>query len=119
MGCLTKPFDPWVLRTKVAVFLDLYRKNRQSSRLLEEEQRRLDDFADRLAAIESRLAADGTADTARLARDVAALADALDELRGSWPPRSRGRALSRSVQRPDPTGVTARGRPRTSPRSAR
>ncbi|MFE0763091.1 hypothetical protein [Streptomyces smyrnaeus] len=49
-----------VLRTKVAVFLDLFRKNRQSRRLLEEEQRRLDD-----------------------ARDVAALADALAELRGS------------------------------------
>ncbi|MEU2719239.1 hypothetical protein [Streptomyces smyrnaeus] len=49
-----------VLRTKVAVFLDLFRKNRQSRRLLAEEQRRLDD-----------------------ARDVAALADALAELRGS------------------------------------
>ncbi|CAM5730882.1 hypothetical protein SALBM311S_00923 [Streptomyces alboniger] len=27
---LTKPFDPWVLRAKVTVFLDLHRKNRQS-----------------------------------------------------------------------------------------
>ncbi|KAF5994190.1 two-component system response regulator [Streptomyces sp. WAC00263] len=26
---LTKPFDPWLLRTKVNVFLDLHRKNRQ------------------------------------------------------------------------------------------
>ncbi|MGD1216819.1 two-component system response regulator [Streptomyces krungchingensis] len=26
---LTKPFDPWLLRTKVSIFLDLYRKNRQ------------------------------------------------------------------------------------------
>jgi CheY-like chemotaxis protein len=26
---LTKPFDPWLLRTKVNVFLELYRKNRQ------------------------------------------------------------------------------------------
>ncbi|MFB9881848.1 two-component system response regulator [Planobispora siamensis] len=26
---LTKPFDPWVLRAKVQVFLDLHRKNRQ------------------------------------------------------------------------------------------
>ncbi|MFB6872367.1 two-component system response regulator [Streptomyces sp. NPDC056323] len=26
---LIKPFDPWLLRTKVNVFLDLYRKNRQ------------------------------------------------------------------------------------------
>ena len=27
---LTKPFDPWVLRTKVSVFVDLWNKNRQS-----------------------------------------------------------------------------------------
>jgi CheY-like chemotaxis protein len=26
---ITKPFDPWVLRAKVAVFVDLYLKNRQ------------------------------------------------------------------------------------------
>jgi CheY-like chemotaxis protein len=26
---LTKPFDPWVLRAKVSVFVDLYQKNRQ------------------------------------------------------------------------------------------
>ncbi|MFD3437174.1 two-component system response regulator [Streptomyces sp. NPDC058685] len=26
---LTKPFDPWLLRTKICVFLDLFRKNRQ------------------------------------------------------------------------------------------
>ncbi|MQA83395.1 MAG: response regulator [Streptosporangiales bacterium] len=26
---LAKPFDPWVLRAKVSVFVDLYRKNRQ------------------------------------------------------------------------------------------
>ncbi|MFI8851928.1 two-component system response regulator [Streptomyces sp. NPDC053499] len=82
VGYLRKPFDPWVLRTKVAVFLDLYSKNRRLRRLLEEEQHRLDDFAGRLAAVESHLAAGGTADTARLAREVAALADALDELRG-------------------------------------
>jgi CheY-like chemotaxis protein len=26
---LTKPFDPWILRAKVSVFVELYRKNRQ------------------------------------------------------------------------------------------
>ena len=31
---LTKPFDPWVLRAKVSVFLDLHRKNQQLERLL-------------------------------------------------------------------------------------
>jgi DNA-binding response OmpR family regulator len=30
---LTKPFDPWVLRAKVSVFLDLYRKGREVERL--------------------------------------------------------------------------------------
>ena len=29
---LTKPFDPWMLRTKVSVFLELHRKNRQLQR---------------------------------------------------------------------------------------
>lgn len=31
---LTKPFDPWVLRAKVSVFLDLHRKTRQLEHLL-------------------------------------------------------------------------------------
>ncbi|NSC21681.1 response regulator [Streptomyces albus subsp. chlorinus] len=79
---LSKPFDPWVLRTKVAVFLDLHRKSRRLRQLVEEERYRLDDFARRLEAVESRLAEDTGPDTARLARDVAALADALDGLRG-------------------------------------
>jgi len=35
---LTKPFDPWVLRAKVSVFLDLHRKNVQLERLLAQEQ---------------------------------------------------------------------------------
>ena len=35
---LTKPFDPWVLRAKVTVFLDLHRKNLQLERLLAQEQ---------------------------------------------------------------------------------
>ncbi|MFI6560835.1 two-component system response regulator [Streptomyces sp. NPDC050534] len=34
---LTKPFDPWVLRAKVSVFLDLHRKNLQLERLLAQE----------------------------------------------------------------------------------
>jgi CheY-like chemotaxis protein len=35
---LTKPFDPWVLRAKVTVFLDLHRKNLQLGRLLAQKQ---------------------------------------------------------------------------------
>ncbi|MFF8282984.1 two-component system response regulator [Streptomyces albus] len=78
---LAKPFDPWVLRTKATVFLDLHRKSRRLHQL-EEERYRLDDFARRLEVVESTLAAEGGTDAARLARDVASLADALDGLRG-------------------------------------
>ncbi|MBR7673172.1 response regulator, partial [Streptomyces daliensis] len=52
---LTKPFDPWVLRTKVSVFLELHRKNRQLRRLLEGERDRLGEFALRLEAVERQL----------------------------------------------------------------
>ncbi|MGX2997286.1 response regulator [Streptomyces sp. JNUCC 64] len=53
---LTKPFDPWVLRAKVTVFLDLHRKNRLLERLLAREERQFDELADRLAVIERRMA---------------------------------------------------------------
>ncbi len=39
---LSKPFDPWVLRAKVAVFIDLFEKNR----LLAEQARRLQNQVD-------------------------------------------------------------------------
>jgi response regulator RpfG family c-di-GMP phosphodiesterase len=42
---VTKPFDPWVLRAKVSVFLDLYRKGREVERLraeVQELRRRVD-----------------------------------------------------------------------------
>ncbi|MFG2224827.1 two-component system response regulator [Streptomyces sp. NPDC050161] len=61
---LIKPFDPWLLRTKVNVFLDLYRKNRQLA-AQSEQLRRL-------------LTADGPdreLDATRLAEIVAQLAE--------------------------------------------
>jgi CheY-like chemotaxis protein len=76
---LTKPFDPWVLRTKVAVFLDLHRKNRQLQDLLDHEQHRLNDFAHRLEVVESHLSSSD--DTEQLAQHVAEMAEALEELR--------------------------------------
>ncbi|MFJ6632506.1 two-component system response regulator [Streptomyces sp. NPDC091376] len=36
---LTKPFDPWLLRTKVGIFLDLHRKNRQLAAQAEQLRR--------------------------------------------------------------------------------
>ncbi|MEV6316269.1 response regulator [Streptomyces sp. NPDC051776] len=38
---LTKPFDPWLLRTKVHVFLELHRKNRQLAAQAEQLRRLL------------------------------------------------------------------------------
>lgn len=38
---LTKPFDPWLLRTKVGVFLELHRKNRQLAEQAEQLRRLL------------------------------------------------------------------------------
>ncbi|MEU4894371.1 response regulator [Streptomyces sp. NPDC044780] len=42
---LTKPFDPWLLRTKVNVFLEMHRKNRRL-------EARSEQLADRVAELE-------------------------------------------------------------------
>ncbi|AQZ65786.1 Two-component hybrid sensor and regulator [[Actinomadura] parvosata subsp. kistnae] len=58
---LTKPFDPWVLRSKVAVFMELFRKTavlmEQAALLaqLVQDNEALDGFARRLEAVETRL----------------------------------------------------------------
>ncbi|TXS40263.1 response regulator [Streptomyces sp. uw30] len=55
---LTKPFDPWVLRAKVSVFLDLYRKNRQLEHLLSREHVHGKELSAQLAALEDQLSDD-------------------------------------------------------------
>jgi CheY-like chemotaxis protein len=67
---LTKPFDPWVLRAKVTVFLDLHRKNRQLQRLLAREHQQLDDLAARMTTMERRLAEDENPDVRELRHDI-------------------------------------------------
>lgn len=52
---LTKPFDPWVLRAKVSVFLDLHRKNQQLERLLARQRTDYQEVGRRLAALEQEL----------------------------------------------------------------
>jgi CheY-like chemotaxis protein len=100
---IAKPFDPWVLRAKVAVFVDLYMKNRQlqeqaellrrqaeiatggaSSGLLAELSRRLSAVEITTAALSSLPAvktdaalADGIS---QLDRGVSRLRDTLDAL---------------------------------------
>jgi response regulator RpfG family c-di-GMP phosphodiesterase len=60
---LTKPFDPWVLRAKVSVFLDLYRKGRQLEQLRTQ-------LSSRLATVEAQLADDDFTDPAALLKQV-------------------------------------------------
>jgi len=92
---LAKPFDPWVLRAKVAVLVDLYRKETQLRDQAELLGGRplLDQLAGRLAAVEEDVAVlrglpavtkDAEADqaAARLAGRVGRLRDALDALGG-------------------------------------
>ncbi|MHB6908615.1 response regulator [Streptomyces sp. CB02959] len=51
---LIKPFDPWLLRTKVNVFLDLYRKNHQLSSQADQLKRLLTGSGEGPAAVEPR-----------------------------------------------------------------
>jgi CheY-like chemotaxis protein len=98
---IAKPFDPWVLRAKVAVFVDLYVKNRQLREQADLLRRQsgvtagdgsvLSEFSRRLSAVEVTAAtlaslpvvktdpslADGVA---QLDRGVARLRDTLDAL---------------------------------------
>ncbi|WP_151481529.1 response regulator [Streptomyces albicerus] len=83
---LTKPFDPWVLRAKVTVFLDLHRKNRQLERLLAREQEQFDELADRLRAIETHMSASTLPDVLELRHHIRQMEDLLREMR-------RGRGL--------------------------
>ncbi|MFJ8308106.1 MULTISPECIES: two-component system response regulator [unclassified Streptomyces] len=78
---LTKPFDPWVLRAKVNVFLDLHRKNRQLERLLAQEQRQLSRIADRLALIETELSRQEAGDMREVRRQLVRVEEVLRELR--------------------------------------
>lgn len=83
---LTKPFDPWVLRAKVTVFLDLHRKNQQLERMLAHEQAQFDELTQRLHAIETTMSASGLTDMAELRQDIRHMEDLLREMR-------RGRGL--------------------------
>ncbi|MEV2195687.1 response regulator [Streptomyces phaeochromogenes] len=78
---LTKPFDPWVLRAKVTVFLDLHRKNRQLERMLAREQAQFDELADRLRAIETHMATSDLNDVLELRHHIRHMEDLLREMR--------------------------------------
>jgi CheY-like chemotaxis protein len=92
---LAKPFDPWVLKTKVSVFVDLYLKRSQLRDQAELLNGRpvLEQLSGRLEAVEETVTSlrqlpavtkDAEADetAARLAQRVGRLRDALDALGG-------------------------------------
>lgn len=83
---LVKPFDPWLLRTKVKVFLDLHRQKRQLASQADQLKRmspggrgaatngeRLAETAERLTRIEELLRGNDAADAEALADRVADL----------------------------------------------
>ncbi|MFI5804633.1 two-component system response regulator [Streptomyces sp. NPDC051561] len=78
---LTKPFDPWVLRAKVNVFLELHRKNRQLERMLNQERQQFGLLAAQLAEIEEQVLREGTAEGSPLPSQVARLREILAEMR--------------------------------------
>ncbi|WP_326649852.1 response regulator [Streptomyces sp. NBC_01750] len=78
---LTKPFDPWVLRAKVNVFLELHRKNRQLERMLAQEQEQLGQMSKRLSAIESELDRSGPSDIPEVRVQLTRVEEILRDLR--------------------------------------
>ncbi|WP_405737332.1 response regulator [Streptomyces sp. NBC_00028] len=75
---LTKPFDPWVLRAKVSVFLDLHRKNQQLERLLAQDQADYGEVNSRLAELEAELEGEGPPDRAALRTQIQELRQLLN-----------------------------------------
>ncbi|MFI9171177.1 two-component system response regulator [Streptomyces lincolnensis] len=67
---LAKPFDPWVLRAKVSVFLDLYRKNQQLERLLAQDHAEYADVNKRLAELDQQLTGEDPPDVPRLRAQI-------------------------------------------------
>jgi CheY-like chemotaxis protein len=107
---ISKPFDPWVLRAKVSVYVDLYLKDRQL--------RAVSDLSPLLSAVEEAAGglaaaalADGLADgLARLDGAIAELRSALSYLPGARPPvpppdgRPPGGATPRIPRKSVPAG---------------
>jgi CheY-like chemotaxis protein len=92
---IPKPFDPWVLRAKVSVFVDLYLKDRQL-RVVSDLPSRLsaiEEAAARLAGLPAELAS-GMLTQSTLAGELARLDDAIAGLRSTL--------SSLPGERPDP-----------------
>ncbi|POX37266.1 response regulator [Streptomyces sp. Ru73] len=81
---LTKPVDPWLLRTKVGLFLELDAKNRQLAayRASSDSGARLAEIAQQLDRIEQLLRDGRDPRTSGIAERVADVERAVDGLRG-------------------------------------
>ncbi|MFE1285181.1 two-component system response regulator [Streptomyces sp. NPDC058751] len=80
---VAKPFDPWVLRAKVSVFLELHRKNRQLESLLAREQDQFDELAARLGRMDTHLAANAVQDVPGLRAQIRQMDELLGRMRRS------------------------------------
>ncbi|MGC4980627.1 MULTISPECIES: response regulator [unclassified Streptomyces] len=78
---LAKPFDPWVLRAKVSVFLDLHRKNRQLECLLAREQDQFDELAAHLRRMDTHLSAGAVPDVPELRDQLRRMDELLSRMR--------------------------------------
>ncbi|MEV0734690.1 response regulator [Streptomyces sp. NPDC050549] len=78
---LTKPFDPWVLRAKVTVFLELHRKNQLLERMLAREQGQFEELASRLKEIEAHMVASTVTEVQELRHQVRELGQLVRDLR--------------------------------------
>lgn len=76
---LTKPFDPWVLRAKVSVFVDLWSKNQLLAAQVEAEREREARHRRLLSAIDEALALLNDATPERVLSATAILSRARDE----------------------------------------
>ncbi|MFJ9035860.1 two-component system response regulator [Streptomyces sp. NPDC102406] len=78
---LTKPFDPWVLRAKVTVFLDLHRKTQQLEHLLAREQKQFEALTSRMTSIEHQLSEASDPDVRELRHHLTRMEETLRTMR--------------------------------------
>jgi CheY-like chemotaxis protein len=89
---LSKPFDPWVLRAKVGVFIELYERRRELAQQADELRRQLEQYTAPDVQPQLSRAADAVAEAQRLSagagspevdKQLAIAADALTALRSA------------------------------------
>jgi CheY-like chemotaxis protein len=87
---LSKPFDPWVLRAKVGVFIELYERRRELAEQAAELRRQLERYSGAEVQPQLARASDAVAEARRLVpgddlpdvdKQLALAVDALDALR--------------------------------------